>query len=72
MDLFTVDTVGEQNLLEQDEYNNSETLYSNTKHLDIKNAIEHEEKGDESEEEKYADKENDDNEDIEEEYDYGG
>lgn len=29
MDLFTVDTIGEQNLLRKNEYNTNEILYSN-------------------------------------------
>lgn len=70
MDLFTVDTVGEQNLLDQDEYNDSETLYSNTKSLKSKNVTEQQEE--DSEEEIHADEAKDDIDDIEENYDYGG
>lgn len=70
MDLFTVDTVGEQNLLDQNEYNDSEILYSNTKSLNSKNIAEQQEK--DSEEEIHADEEKDEIDDIEENYDYGG
>lgn len=71
MDLFTVDTVGEQNLLDQDEYNGSEILYSNTKSAESKN-IAGQSKEEKSDEEANVDNENDDNEVVEKNYDYGG
>lgn len=71
MDLFTVDTVGEQNLLDQNEYNDSDILYSNNISLNSKIFAEQQQKKD-SEEEIQADVEKDDNEDIEGNYDYGG
>lgn len=62
MDLFTVDTVGEQNLLDQEEYNQSDILYSNEKNAS--NTV-NENNNDEGDED-------DADEDTDEIYDYGG
>lgn len=68
MDLFTVDTVGEQNLLEKDIYDETEVLYSNSKNA--RRSSDGQENSDEDTEEK--DSGNSDDEEEEEDYDYGG
>lgn len=62
MDLFTVDTVGEQTLLGQDEYEDSEVIYSYNKGENTENGKIDEE----------TNSNNDTEADTEEEYDYGG
>ncbi|XP_031618951.1 deoxynucleotidyltransferase terminal-interacting protein 2 [Contarinia nasturtii] len=67
MDLFTVDTIGEQNLLDKVEYDNTEVLYSNSKSVNDQNT------DDEEEDTKAVEKNYDyHNEEDDEDYDYGG
>lgn len=65
MDLFTVDTVGEKDLLDRDESNSAEILYTNKEYVE-NNDIE-----DEVQDEKSSVDESDE-QDNEEDYDYHG
>lgn len=68
MDLFTIDTAGEKNLLEKDGYEAEEVQYS-TKNEEAVNHSENEHSESEEEED---DDENEESENDETEYDYGG
>lgn len=69
MDLFTVDTVGEQTLLDKTEYNNSDKLCSFSRISNSYNSDEGEiSEKDKNVHEKYCD----DDENSEGDYDYGG
>lgn len=69
MDLFTVDTVGEQNLLDREEFDNLEILYKN--HSFVESNQDQHETGDDQ---RSADTEigGDDDDDTVIDYDYGG
>lgn len=66
MDLFTVDTVGEHDLVDRGKCDNSEILYTNHRFVESnKDESEHDEDEDE-------DVDEDDDQETEEDYDYGG
>lgn len=65
MDLFTVDTVGEKDLLDRDESNSAEILYTN------KEYVENNDNEDEDQDEKSR-VDDSDEQDNEEDYDYHG
>lgn len=66
MDLFTVDTVGEHDLVDRGESDNSQILYTNHRFVESnKDESEHDEDEDE-------DVDEDDDQETEEDYDYGG
>lgn len=66
MDLFTVDTAGELNLLEQNEYTGTKIVYSNVSKTNRNSTVEEVERDNEEELNGKDEQEEDEN------YDYGG